>query len=59
MEATKWRLGACPKCKGGNGRGDLYREDNSWQCVQCGYIIPDKKTEVKDVNKGILASVRE
>ena len=28
-----WILRSCPRC-----RGDMFREDNSYECLQCGFI---------------------
>lgn len=56
----RWKLRACPRCIG----GDMYYDDHSSQCLQCGYTLWDDmplaltvmeetniKTEVNDNGK--------
>jgi hypothetical protein len=42
-----WRLRGCPKC-----RGDMLRDDNSYQCLQCGFIDWDSNYALPFIPSG-------
>ncbi len=46
---SHWFLKSCPRC-----RGDMYRDEDGYQCLQCGHIKYFEKPLIKDnkVEKG-------